>query len=414
MSPNSKTLDKKLSGTKVPGDNLNKRVESYLIRKYDFRYNQVTGKIEYKLISGSEFTSITDYGLNTIVREMVHAGINCKVSLLRNTLFSDFTPIYNPFVAYFNSLPEWDRITDHIRELANTVITTNDPLWHFCFVKWLVACVGCVLQDDVTNHAVIVFAGEQGLGKTTWVLNLVPSELKEYCYSGVINPNNKDALIQLSETMLINMDELESLNRSELGSLKELITKSTIRIRRPYGFSNETLPRRASFAGSVNGKEFLSDTTGNRRFLCFEVLKIDYKNKVNLDGVYAQALSLFKSGFQYWFDQAEIQIINQNNEQFRSLAVEEELLQTYFAPCTLVNADYILSTTELLKWLSERAKVVLTDSAKKKLGSALRSSGFLRVKQGDRYKWALKERLDGVDETSDTQNFKKPEFELSG
>ena len=152
--------------------------------------------------------------------------------------------------------------------------------------------VGCVLDDKVINHTVIVFSGKQGLGKTTWVERLVPKQLKEYLFSGTINPNNKDTLVQLAECMLINLDELENLNRSEIGSLKEIITKTQIRMRKAYGHNNETMPRRASFAGSVNTAQFLNDSTGSRRFLCFELEGIKYQHSVDINMAFSQALFL--------------------------------------------------------------------------------------------------------------------------
>jgi predicted P-loop ATPase len=208
--------------------------------------------------------------------------IKTNLSSLRNLLYSDFCELFNPFEDYFFNLPTYDEKTDYITELANTITTTKQDLWQQCFKKWLVAMVGCVLDDKVINHTVIVFSGKQGLGKTTWVEKLVPKQLKEYLFSGTINPNNKDTLVQLAECMLINLDELENLNRSEIGSLKEIITKTQIRMRKAYGHNNETMPRRASFAGSVNTAQFLNDSTGSRRFLCFELEGIQYQHDVIL------------------------------------------------------------------------------------------------------------------------------------
>ncbi|HAI85340.1 MAG TPA: virulence-associated E family protein, partial [Chitinophagaceae bacterium] len=253
---------------------------------------------------------------------------------LRSLLYSDFCQLYNPFEHYFESLPEYDLKTDYITQLANTITTTKQELWQHCFKKWLVAMVGCVLNDKVINHTVIVFSGKQGLGKTTWVERLVPKELKEYLFSGTINPNNKDTLVQLAECMLINLDELENLNRSEIGSLKEIITKTHIRMRKAYGHNNETMPRRASFAGSVNTAQFLNDSTGSRRFLCFEVEAIQYQHDIDTNLVYAQALHLFNEGFRYWFNQEEIKYITDNNEQYQLRSPEEEFLHTLFEPCT--------------------------------------------------------------------------------
>ncbi len=112
--------------------------------------------------------------------------------------------------------------------------------------------VACVINEKVTNQTVIVFSGKQSVGKTTWIEKLISKSLKDYMFSVTIKPNNKDTLIHLAECMLINLDEIENLNLTEIGTLKELITKTHIRMRKAYGHNNEPLTRRASFAGSVN------------------------------------------------------------------------------------------------------------------------------------------------------------------
>ncbi|HKR05365.1 MAG TPA: VapE domain-containing protein, partial [Bacteroidia bacterium] len=302
-------------------------IEDYLKNCYDFRYNIVSGFIEFKPLNEHNYIRMTDYEENSLFRKLLNNGINCAINKLQKILHSDFCPKYNPFVDYFNSLPAWDGKTDFIDMLSETVITTNQSLWKKSFKKWLVAVVACVLDDKTINQTVPVFTGPQGLGKTTWMERLIPGKLSAYKFSGTINPNNKDTLIHLVECMLINLDELENLNRSEIGSLKEIITKDQIRIRRPYGHNNETLPRRASFMGSVNASQFLNDATGSRRFLCFETQQIDYRHKIDIDQCYAQALFLFKQGtFKHWFDESEIDEINKNNEIYQISPVEEEML----------------------------------------------------------------------------------------
>ena len=139
-----------------------------------------------------------------------------------------------------------------------------------------------LLEEKEINHTVIIFTGEQGLGKTTWLLNLVPEPLRKYRFSGTISVSNKDTLVHMSECMLINLDELETLNKSEIGEMKELITKGTIRQRLPYARNNSSLIRQSSFVGSVNNGQFLTDITGNRRFLCFQALSINYLHKIDL------------------------------------------------------------------------------------------------------------------------------------
>lgn len=371
-------------------------IENFLKKNYDSRYNEIKSKVEFKKKKEKQFIPLTEYHLNTVHRELALEEISCSLPRLRGLFCSSFSKRYNPFLDYLTSLPVHKNGEDYIQKLAETVNTTNNPLWYEVFRKWIVALVASLIKDEIINHTVIVFSGGQGIGKTTWTLKLVPTKLGTYVYSGIINPDNKDTLIHLSECMLINLDELENLTKSEQGSIKEMITKSSINVRKPYGYNSETIPRRASFAGSVNGIEFLSDTSGSRRFLCFEVIDINNNHRVKIDRVYAQAKYLYESGFQYWFDQDEIKTIQQNNEQFRYQSVEEELLLTYFDPCEIPDATDILTTTDILLYLQGKISLPMNDTVKQKLGKALRGNKFVRTSKLNKYAYAVKEKLTGV------------------
>ncbi len=365
------------------------RLELFLSTRYVFRHNIVSGKLEFQYFGKKKWNVMNDFIENSMLRECLKGRIKTNLSSLRNLLYSDFCELFNPFEDYFFNLPTYDEKTDYITELANTITTTKQDLWQQCFKKWLVAMVGCVLDEKVINHTVIVFSGKQGLGKTTWVEKLVPKPLKEYLFSGTINPNNKDTLVQLVECMLINLDELENLNRSEIGSLKEIITKTQIRMRKAYGHNNETMPRRASFAGSVNTAQFLNDSTGSRRFLCFELEGIKYQHDVDINLAFSQALFLFKSGFRFWFDQEEIKSITENNEQYQLHSPEEELLLTWFEPCEKNKANTFLNASQIASKLAERAKINVNDGTINKLGKALKKHNFIRLKKNGIFVYAL-------------------------
>lgn len=367
------------------------RLETFLDYRYNFRYNIVTGKLEYKTIKANIWKPITDFVENSILREILKAKVKCNINTLRNLLHSDYCQQYDPFRDYFQDLETNNDEVDYINQLANTVITTKQELWQICFKKWFVAMVACVTNDKAINQTVIVFSGKQGVGKTTWIERLIPRELKEYMFSGTINPNNKDTLIHLAECMLINLDELENLNRTEIGTLKELITKTHIRMRKAYGHNNETLPRRASFAGSVNTAQFLNDTTGSRRFLCFEVEHIEYTHNIDINMVYAQAIELYKNGFRYWFNQEEIKEIDLNNEQYQIRSPEEELLLTWFDIADRETANNFLNTTQIAAKLADKAKLNVTDGTVMKLGKALKKYGYLRLSKKNGYVYAVKE-----------------------
>ena len=377
------------TGKKKKKKNNIDQIEQYLNFAFTIRYNIVSGMLEVKKSGHEEFELMTDYIENSILRALLKNNIPCSTARLRSIIFSNFCKKYDPFEEYFDKLPAWDGETDYILELAQTISTTDNPFWQYCFKKWLVAAVASLLTPKIVNHTAIIFSGSQGIGKTTWMENLCPSDLKAYLFSGTINPTNKDTLIQLTECWYINMDELENMNRTEIGTLKEVITKSAIRTRRAYGHNNESLPRRASFMGSVNTSQFLNDSTGSRRFLCFEVVDIDYSNQIDIDMVYSQALTLFHQGFKYYFDKNEISEITSNNEQFQVKTIEEELLLTWFRKPEEKESPQYLSTSQILHKLSINSKIATTTGNVITLGKALKKHNFQRIKKKGNYVYAV-------------------------
>ena len=291
-------------------------------------------------------------------------------------IHSGFSKEFDPFKSYFSKLPAWDGETDHIAWLASTVSTTRPEYWLTCLRKWLVAAVACAIDTNMENHTVLLLSGGQGLGKTTWCRNLVPPELREYTYSGNLDPSSKDASLLLSDCFLILLDELSGQSSMELNRLKAMITKNYVHERRAYAHNSETYERRASFAATVNDSQVLSDRTGSRRFLCFEAARIDYLSPVDYKNVYAQALALYKDGFKCWFSDTDITEINANNEPFQQSSPEEELFYTYFRKPRRFEAFLQLSSSEILAKIAEKTRMPITKINVVNLGKMLKRAGF--------------------------------------
>lgn len=365
-------------------------IEKFLKANYSFRYNLVSNRIEFKPAKSSEYVLISDFHINSIYRKMKLNRIAINIMEIRSIINSDFVIKYDPFISYFDSLPSWDQKTDYIEQYASLIKTTNDILFQKCFKKWLVALVACAYDPSIVNHTVLIFSSRQGLGKTTFLMNLIPKELKQYVYSGSLNPDSKDSTIHLSECLLINLDEIDTLNRGQISSLKEIITRGSIKIRKPFGHHADNLIRRASFCGSVNNKEFLNDNSGNRRFNCHDVVFIDYKKTVDLNLVYSQAFFLFKNSFKYWFEGADIDEITAHNEQFQSVSFEEELLLKFYEPVAIADTKLFLSASDIAAAFTENVKVNITNSFIQNLGKSLNKHKFIRVKKSNRWVYALK------------------------
>lgn len=156
-------------------------------------------------------------------------------------------------------------------------------------------------------------------------------------------------------------------------------------MRKAYGHNNETMPRRASFAGSVNTAQFLNDSTGSRRFLCFELEGIQYQHDVDINLVFSQALYLFKCGFRFWFDQDEIKAITASNEQYQLRSPEEELLLTWFEPCERDKANIFLNASQIASKLADRTKISVNDSTINKLGKSPKEARLFKTKKKMEY-----------------------------
>lgn len=370
------------SGTKIAA------AEDYLSEKYDFRINLITNKLEMKLKSDVDYHDAEDYDLSSIYRELQHQYISFSYDKLNNLLNSNFVERYDPFIEYFENLPNWDG-KDYIQELSATVELTDEtkrPYWYKCLRKFLIAMAACATIPDVTNEVSIIFYGSQGEGKTKWNNRLMPPGLdrRKYLFVGTIY-DDKDSKMNLSTKLLINLDELGSLNRDEIGYLKSLFSIDSISLREPYMRKAKTYVRRASFVGSIDREEFLSDLAGTRRFLAFSVKKVDYQHQVNMEQVFAQAYSLMKAGEKHYFDKAEIEEIELNNEEFKVKSFEEGLLFEHFCMPQSVASAVALTATEIAQVFAERSPSYrVTDSSIKKIGQILKKYGFINksVKRG--------------------------------
>ena len=310
-------------------------VEDYLSTFYDFRYNEISNEVENCKVAETEFKPLNE---NNLYRDLQHARLKFSQANLSALLRSDFVPIFNPFKEYFENLPEWQKDTDYIETLANYVTASDQKRFNYHFKKMLVRVIACALINDVFNkQAFVLVSYAQNTGKSTFCRFLCPQGLADYI-TEVFSPD-KDGQISLAENLFINLDELASLSKYETNQLKSSFSKDKIKIRRPFEKKATTSPRRASFLGSTNKAEFLTDETGSVRWLCFEISKIDfdYSKKVNLENVWAQAYALYIGGFKYNITADDVKENDTENRKFQKITPEAELIGKMYEPGTSID-----------------------------------------------------------------------------
>ena len=345
--------------------------QNYLQFGY-LRHDIVTDRLQIRvanLESSADlyWRNLTDKDINTMVCQCVNeSGVNISITEMWTALKSDMVPTVHPIREWLKSLPpytpdqpDWiDIVAQQVRvrdsaqngvelgsmgqygvelssqEKTNTTPSNADAYWRSCFKKWFVAMVASWMKDEVVNHTVLVLVGRQGIFKTTWLDHLIPPELRAYSsklpLSGQIS---KDDRLRLCENAMLNIDELDAICGREMNIVKSLLTSTDVNERAAYGRLKERKMRLASFCASTNNREFLTDVTGNRRWLPFEVENIQNPFHITLPYqlIYAQAKELVLQGkFIYWFELDEIEQLEQHNDSFRAQDSEEQLLPILF------------------------------------------------------------------------------------
>jgi hypothetical protein len=257
----------------------------------------------------------------------------------------------------------------------------GEELWRACFKKWFVAMVASWMRDDIVNHQVLVLIGKQGIFKTTWLERLIPPHLRAYtCKLANSSDLNKDERLRIAEFGLISLDEIDSMNNRELNQLKSVITATDVNERAAYAYTKERRIRLASFCASGNRRDFLTDITGNRRWLPFEVESIQnpFHTQLPYEQMYAQAWALAQDPFfSYWFDLDEIEVLEQHNQHFRDASNEEQLLPILFDVPAEGKGEF-LTTAQISERLVTYGNIK-KPMALSRLGMVLGTAGFRAV-----------------------------------
>ena len=341
------------------------RLIDFLNVRYDFRFNTIMGYTEYRDKSHHYcvWQPVDDRALKGLTMKVRLGGIDARDNDVRRYVQSDMIRSYDPISDYlWEQYDKWDG-KDHIRKLARTVPTKN-PYWEDWFYTWF---LGMVRQWQVTNlakygnQAVPLLISTQGWNKTTFCEQLLPPELS-WGYTGNLQMDNKKQVLQqIAQMLLINLDEFNQISpHTQQGFLKNIITLSSVKIKRPYGRHVEDFPRRASFIATTNQADVLADPTGNRRFLGVELTgPIDVSTPPNHEQLFAQAMQALHQQESYYFGPSEVQQIMESNRRFSVKTAAEQFFFDYFEPAKDESEGEWMTTTVIFNYLKEKVGVSL-------------------------------------------------------
>ena len=397
-------------------------MEEFINSYMKFRMNMLTHQIETQLIadaytdrpeaSACHWQRLTDHIENSLWCAMQHHGMAVNLNELHTLLGSDFVKEYHPLKEYLDGLPPWDGETDYIGRLAAMVHVKESPhsplqqdksrerndlsetpvRFADILKRWMVSMIAAALDETVVNQVILTLIGRQGSYKTSFMQHILPPVLSEY-YTTKSNSSRmtKDDLFTMTENLVINLEEIDTMPPSELNQLKAMVTQRYVDERRAYGRNKVHLPHVASFVATGNNLQFLTDDTGNRRWLPFEVEDIDspWEADIPYEGIYSQTYALYQDvNFRYWFTDKEIQQLRGHVQQFEVPRPEYELILTYYRkPVGLERGVYTTSSQIIGRFGNTSLRLSL-----QKVGRAMRELGFRQVKASNANYWVAVER----------------------
>ncbi len=335
----------------------------FLNAHYQFRYNSIMGYTEYIENSRKymDWIPVDDRALKGITMKVRLGGIDACDNDVRRYVQSDMIHVFDPISDYlWDQYDKWDG-KDHIRKLARTVPTKN-PHWEDWFYTWFLGMVHqwqVGSQAKYGNQAVPLLISTQGYNKSTFCEQLLPPELS-FGYTGNLQiDDKKQVLQQMAQMLLINLDEFNQISpKTQQGFLKNIITLSSVKIKRPYGRHVEDFPRRASFIATTNQADVLADPSGSRRFLSVELTgPIDISTPPNYEQLYAQAMQALHQHELYYFGHEESQQIIEWNKRFSVKTAAEQFFFDYFEPAKDTDEGQWMSATAIFEYLKQKVGV---------------------------------------------------------
>lgn len=369
------------------------RTGNFLNVHYRFRRNVLNGVVEYRLNDGTDFEyhALTKTVQNSMTIMALEAGLNSWDKDLERFINSDRIAEYDPVNEYLEALPQWDG-KDRIAALARRVPTDTKD-WERNFHIWLRSMVAQWMgRDEQHGNAIApILIGAQATGKSSFCRILLPTQLQEYYNDSIHFKDDKSVFLALSSFAMINIDEFDSLSRTQQPLLKYLLSKSDVKYRAAYHNYIEQHKRYASFIATTNKQQPLNDPTGSRRFICVKVLgTIDFTTPIDYEQVYAQLRDEVMRGDRYCFTKEEADAITLQNAPYQKNFDLSTFIQNCFrAPHQEENVTP-LTLTEIIDTLTTRYPA-LTFSANSgvAVGKILKNLGYEQVRTSSGRKYLI-------------------------
>ena len=364
-------------------------VEYHLEHNYQFRRNVLSGLVEYKKIGEPDenFSRLTSEALNTIfikAKREIPDDTSLKTDI-KAYVESDIPPVYNPVVAWLDSLAKWDG-RDRVLEFLNRIPGLSDEKIDFLRIylrsnvaHWL------NMEQEHGNETVPLLIGNQGCGKSTFCVRFLPKHLRQYYLDHFNLANKFDKEMALSSCLLICLDEIDMYNARQMAQIKQTLSKVKVNGRKIYGKTIDERMRFASFIATTNNRHPLVDKTGSRRFLTIEIPNgelINNNDEIEYEQLYAQLLHEVRDEkLRYWYTNEETQRIQELNAPYEQTLDLEQMIDCMFRKPQGNEKHGAFTSLDIRKILKQQYPDVADSQFNSiKIGKAMKEMKVARVK----------------------------------
>ena len=305
---------------------------------------------------------------------------------------------FHPVRAYLDSL-KWDG-NERIDSWPSRYLGVKfDDYSAAVGARFLIAAVARIYRPGAKADCCLILEGPQGSKKSTALRTLAG----EWFTDEIADFGSKDAAMQTSGVWIIEIAELDSMTRSDVGRIKAFMSRSTDRFRPPYGKRLVHSPRQCVFAGSVNHSTYLRDETGGRRFwpvACTQISVDDLER--DRHQLWAEAVARFREGAIWWLDTEDLNLLaaREQSDRYEGDPWDEPIAAWLLKPFPRHDPpghpiEPFTSTTEsvtvvdVLNHCIGKRQDQWTQSDKNRVARSLRSMGWERYKErcGEKRTW---------------------------
>lgn len=257
-------------------------------------YNDMTyspyvfGNLPWKQSRGwREWENVDDSQLRSYIEQKYHLKSPEKVMDALQNVTSQ--RVINPIKTFLESAhAQWDG-NKHIENLLHDIMgAEKNPYTTEVMRLFMLGAISRIYQPGCKYDYVPILIGAQGIGKSTFLRMLA---VDERFFSDSLGALEGDkAKESLRGAWIVELSELLAMKRTkDVEATKSFITSREDIYRAPYQRRTERRPRRCVFAGTTNSADFLTDRTGNRRFLPIECGKHTPSVDMFKDGMIAKS-----------------------------------------------------------------------------------------------------------------------------